>query len=276
MAGLANAAPVIIKRKKIIKGGHHGGAWKVAYADFVTAMMAFFLLMWLISATTEQQRKGLADYFNPAVPLTRQSGGGDGIMGGDNPRSEDVSANVGRGATNMTPMEQRQAKGQTGVDDAGGELSRQELEALQEEMLAQTGDSAMRELLLRHVVTRITDEGLIIEIFDLEDAPLFAGETATPTEVTGKLAEIMVEVFSLVRNHVAVSGHTRAYPIVMRENPVWDLSIARAQAMRILLMSKGLSGERLQRVTGFADRRPALRNTMASRNNRLEVILLRK
>ena len=77
MSANAKLAPVIIKRKKIIKGGgHHGGAWKVAYADFVTAMMAFFMLMWLLNATTEQQRKGLADYFSPTIPIVRVSGGG--------------------------------------------------------------------------------------------------------------------------------------------------------------------------------------------------------
>ena len=76
-------APIIIKRKKIIAGGgHHGGAWKVAYADFVTAMMAFFMLMWLLNATTEQQRKGIADYFSPTVPINRISGGGDGVSDG--------------------------------------------------------------------------------------------------------------------------------------------------------------------------------------------------
>ena len=79
MAGQSNAAPVIIKRKKIVQGGgHHGGAWKVAYADFVTAMMAFFMLMWLLNATTEKQRKGIADYFNPTIPINRISGGGEG------------------------------------------------------------------------------------------------------------------------------------------------------------------------------------------------------
>ena len=84
MAGQNSAAPIIIKRKKVIQGGgHHGGAWKVAYADFVTAMMAFFMLMWLLNATTEKQRKGIADYFNPTIPINRVSGGGDGAFGGD-------------------------------------------------------------------------------------------------------------------------------------------------------------------------------------------------
>ena len=84
MAAQTNAAPVIIKRKKvvIVGGGHHGGAWKVAYADFVTAMMAFFLLMWLLNATTEKQRKGISDYFNPTIPVNRISGGGRWCLSG--------------------------------------------------------------------------------------------------------------------------------------------------------------------------------------------------
>ena len=88
-----NAAPIIIKRKKVIVGGgHHGGAWKVAYADFVTAMMAFFLMMWLLGATTESQRRGLADYFNPSVPVHRISSGGDGMFGGTDAESPDETA----------------------------------------------------------------------------------------------------------------------------------------------------------------------------------------
>ena len=80
----SNAAPIIIKKKKVVGGdGHHGGAWKVAYADFVTAMMAFFMLMWLLNATTEQQRKGIADYFSPTIPINRISGGGSGAFGGE-------------------------------------------------------------------------------------------------------------------------------------------------------------------------------------------------
>ena len=84
--------PIIIKRKKIIAAGHHGGAWKVAYADFVTAMMAFFLLMWLRGATDEKQRKGLADYFNPSLAINRTSGGGAGILEGKSFYAEEPAA----------------------------------------------------------------------------------------------------------------------------------------------------------------------------------------
>ena len=100
-------APIIVKRKKVIAGGgHHGGAWKVAYADFVTAMMAFFMLMWLLNATTEQQRKGLADYFAPTVAVSRTSGGGDGNFGGTDLMSDDTLVRSNRGG-GFTMAEQR-------------------------------------------------------------------------------------------------------------------------------------------------------------------------
>ena len=92
------ARPIIVKRIKAApEAGHHGGAWKVAYADFVTAMMAFFLLMWLLNATTEDQRKGLADYFDPAIPLSPMSGGGTDVLSGDSVYAADTLAHEGHG-----------------------------------------------------------------------------------------------------------------------------------------------------------------------------------
>ena len=99
MTGQTNVAPTIIKRKKVISGdGHHGGAWKVAYADFVTAMMAFFMMMWLLSATTETQRHGLADYFSPSILLSRQSAGSDGVLSGATLFPQDTMTQSGIGA----------------------------------------------------------------------------------------------------------------------------------------------------------------------------------
>ena len=112
-------APIIIKRKKVIAGGgHHGGAWKVAYADFVTAMMAFFMLMWLLNATTEKQRKGIADYFAPTISVSRVSGGGDGSFGGDSVFSENTLARNGQGATMERPTEANQSRGVEKSEDA--------------------------------------------------------------------------------------------------------------------------------------------------------------
>ncbi len=116
MSAKSNAPVVIIKRKKIVGGdGHHGGAWKVAYADFVTAMMAFFMLMWLLNATTEKQRKGIADYFNPTIPVNRVSGGGTDAFGGDSVFTEQQLARNGNGASQQRPTDAQKAMGPAGA-----------------------------------------------------------------------------------------------------------------------------------------------------------------
>ncbi len=280
MAGQKNAAPVIIKRKKVVGGGgHHGGAWKVAYADFVTAMMAFFMLMWLLNATTEKQRKGIADYFSPTIPLSRISGGGDGSFGGDSVFSEDQIAQNGTGASSLKPASERQAMGQTGTETADTSTDSaafaDQARDIEEALMGGGGESLVSERVARHIVTRVTDEGLIVEIFDLDGEPLFRDGTDEPTDITTEMATVIAKVFALATNGVAVEGHIRALPAVLRNNPSWDLSAARAMRMRTLLEADGLAADRAQRVTGHADRAPAVENPMASRNNRLEVILLR-
>lgn len=276
MSAHSNASPVIIKRKKVVMaGGHHGGAWKVAYADFVTAMMAFFLLMWLLNATTEKQRKGLADYFSPNVPISRVAGGGDGHFKGESLAAEDTLAKNGLGATSQRATESRMARGESGVSQSQDEG----LEALQTKidsiLRGTNGESVVSRELQRHIITRVTDEGLVIELFDLEGATLFEDGTAHPTDVLRQLAALMSEMGALVRNPIAVEGHMRAAPVVLKNNPVWDVSTARAQTMRQLMTREGMPAARFARVTGHADRDPATRDPMAVRNDRLEVIFLR-
>jgi chemotaxis protein MotB len=274
------AAPVIIKRKKIVAGGgHHGGAWKVAYADFVTAMMAFFLLMWLLNATTEKQRKGIADYFNPTIPVNRISGGGEGAFGGDSVFTEDSLAENGTGGSNRNPTEENRSKGDTGVKDGAveGDLSvdAASFSEIAKALSANSGESMASDRALRHIVTRVTDEGLIIELFDLPGEPLFEADGTTPTPLTTELAEVLARVFALVGNKVAVNGHVRSYPVMLMQDPVWPLSADRATALRKLIVASGLDDRRFERVTGFADRDPVAVNPTAVRNNRIEVILLR-
>jgi chemotaxis protein MotB len=279
MAGQTNAVPVIIRRKKVVQGGgHHGGAWKVAYADFVTAMMAFFLLMWLLNATTEKQRKGISDYFNPTIPVNRISGGGDGAFGGDSVFAEETMAHTGTGAMDRrtSPGSQTSAAEDSGQGNSGEGTAPSELEDVEKALLARGGESNTMEQMLRHVVTRVTDEGLVIEIFDLPDAILFKGDSADPTEVTRAIAALLAEVLRLTTNEIAVNGHVRAYPVTLIENPVWDQSADRAQATRTLLETFGFPPERVQRVTGFADRKPATADPTEIRNNRIEVVLLRR
>ncbi|MGB8623739.1 MAG: flagellar motor protein MotB [Paracoccaceae bacterium] len=273
-------APVIIKRKKVVSGdGHHGGAWKVAYADFVTAMMAFFMLMWLLNATTEKQRKGIADYFNPTIPVNRISGGGEGAFGGDSIFSEKMLAQSGTGATARRTTNERQARGATGVDLSerrrkSGENAAafKEVEKL---LLARSGESMVDDRAMRHIVTRVTDKGLIVELFDMPGSPLFESRGDTPSPMMAALTRMIAGVFRLVTNEVAIGGHTRALPQVRLGGSPWDLSTRRAQAARAMLEDSGLAAQRVRRVTGHADRSPAVDDPMAVRNNRIELILLR-
>ncbi len=278
MAGQGNAAPVIIKRKKVIQGGgHHGGAWKVAYADFVTAMMAFFMLMWLLGATNEKQRKGLADYFNPTIPINRVSGGGDGAFGGDSVFAEETLAQTGTGGSVAQPTVADRAQGDTGTADTDESAAEaQALADVEQVLLARGGESMTMDQLLRHVVTRVTDEGLVVEIFDLPDTPIFVGDTAALSDQGRALVTMLAEVLAISTNEIAVNGYVRAHPITLIDNPVWPLSASRAQALRLMLEAESLPANRMQRVTGYADRKPATTDPTAVRNNRMEIVLLRR
>ena len=211
MARQKNAAPVIIKRKKVVAGeGHHGGAWKVAYADFVTAMMAFFMLMWLLNATTEKQRKGIADYFSPTIPLSRVSGGGDGSFGGDSVFSEDQIAQNGTGASSLKPSVERQAKGQTGTDtdkQARETAFTEDIRKIEEALMGTGGESVVSERAARHIVTRVTDEGMIVELYDLDEEPLFLGDTDRPAPILEEMSGMLARVFALTTNSIAVDGY---------------------------------------------------------------------
>ncbi|NOD35494.1 MULTISPECIES: flagellar motor protein MotB [unclassified Ruegeria] len=277
MGAQTNAAPIIIKKKRVSGGdGHHGGAWKVAYADFVTAMMAFFMLMWLLNATTEQQRKGLADYFAPTIPLSPESGGGDGAFGGDSMLSEDTLLRDGQGATTKYATESRLARGSVGVDaQGGGKGNKEDFSTLEAQLLGRTGESDVSDKLLKHIVTRVTDEGLVVELFDTEDQALFESGSDTPTRFLRALALIIARSSDLVTNSIAVEGHVSASPVAQARNTAWDLSTARAQKLRQLLQDKGVTARRMDRVTGHADRELFAKNPMAPRNNRVEVIFLR-
>ena len=282
MSAQANVAPVIIKKKKVVGGdGHHGGAWKVAYADFVTAMMAFFLLMWLLNATTEKQRKGIADYFSPTIPINRISGGGSGSFGGESVFSENSLQQDGTGASKEHPTEAQQARGETGVSDDAKDVSEGKqkeddaFKGIEEALLGNAGESSVSRAMKRHITTRVTDEGLVVELFDLEDAQLFKPGTDNPTQLLTELAVLLGSVGQLISNGVAVEGHIRAEPITLLTNPVWDLSTARANQLRLMLQSAGIVPQQMRRVTGHADREPVVSNLMAIRNNRLEVIFLR-
>ena len=276
MTGQTNVGPTIIKRKKVVSGdGHHGGAWKVAYADFVTAMMAFFMMMWLLNATTDTQRRGLADYFSPTVPISRQSGGGDGVFSGDTRFADMRMAQTGIGATQMQPTEANQARGTLGEVTPTDASLADALRQIEDALAQRSGESAMSDKIYQHIVTRLTDEGLIVELFDLPGRTLFERGSDAPTQLLRDLSAVVQEVSLLVANGIAIEGHVAAQPLVKANRTVWPLSADRADQMRLLLQGDGMEPDRIQRVTGHADREPATADPMAVRNNRIEVIFLR-
>lgn len=277
MSAQNGMAPIIIKKKKSGGGGgHHGGAWKVAYADFVTAMMAFFLLMWLLNATTEKQRKGLADYFSPSIPLSRISGGGNGAFQGDSMFTEDIQPQSGTGASDINPMDAQKAQGETGVSDAEKAEEDSKFRAIEEQLQGRGGESMVSVEMSRHIITRVTDEGLIIELFETDGVNLFVEGEAEPTPLFRDLVRMVARVSANVTNNIAISGHIQSHPVVLAQNPVWEMSHARANVTRTLLESGGMRSSRIHRVTGHADRKLAVTNPMAVRNNRVEIILLRE
>ena len=260
-------APIIIKRKKVIQGGHHGGAWKVAYADFVTAMMAFFLLMWLLGATNEKQRKGIADYFNPTIPINKVSGGGDGAFGGDSVFTEATLADQGTGAAVMLAGD---AKDDAAPGDPEDEMTEaQALQAVAAALNGRGGESFVSDILSRHIVTRLSDEGLVVELFETDGARLFDGDQGA-TPLLNSLLSAVGEAFRLVSNDIAIEAH-----VASGTPGPWVVSAGRADVVRARLTSIGLPPERIERLTGFGAGQPVMRNEAAPRNNRVEIILLR-
>jgi len=254
-------------------------------------MMAFFLLMWLLNATTEKQRKGIADYFSPTIPIHSTSGGGDGMFDGESMFTQDVLTMKGRGATDLKASEQNEAEGDTGFSsesDADGQdqsdessenriktPESDEVDFLEGMLIANSGESSVEDEDLQHVRTKVTDEGLVIEIFDRAEAPLFDGMSDTPTPTLDRLMSIISSVAMEVTNDIAVVGHT-FYGTQSSDDAVdWYLSSNRAQTARRMMLFYGIEDKRLARVTGKANREAIFEPVSDRRNNRIEIILLR-
>jgi chemotaxis protein MotB len=246
--------PIIIKRVK--KGGHaaHGGAWKIAYADFVTAMMAFFLLMWLLGSTTDGDKKGIADYF--ASPLKVAMGGGSGsgdsssiIKGGGTDLSRS-SGQVKRGdvqaprsSLNLQALKENQARAETA-----------KLEALKEKVQAALAANPKSEALLSQIRLDMTRDGLRIQIVDENNRPMFDSGSAVVKPYMRDLLRDIGMVLAEVPNRLTLEGHTDAQPFSAGERGYsnWELSSDRANASRRELIAGGLPDTRVLRVQGLA------------------------
>ncbi len=268
---MSGSGQIIIKKVKKVSGeSHHGGAWKVAYADFVTAMMAFFLLMWLLNATTEDQRKGISDYFNPAIPLHPVSGGGDAVLNGETVFVEETLAKDGSGGSKGAVAKNEKAPGQ--LDEENKE---KDFEALQKRLMEQIAEENI-EGLARHIQTRVTPEGLVIELVDVDGSPLFEVGSTKTSVIMKLLLQVVTSSLQLVQNDISIVGHTDGLAYAQTRNySNWELSTDRANIARRLMVDAGLPTSQINEVAGKADTEPLVDDKFAPQNRRISITILK-
>ena len=285
-AGANEAPPKIIVKKVYIEGhgGHHGGAWKVAYADFVTAMMAFFLLMWLLGATTEKQRKGLADYFTPTmVTLRENSAGSNGMFGGESVVDRDnYPHKAAQTGTQSITIPQDSSGGiKEGAGERGSLRSKQVADEKAFEKLKRRLDEKIaKDAGLKRLASQIrfarTRDGLQVDLVDKADFSMFATGTTVLVPEAARLVGEIGKAIAELPNRVTIRGHTDSLPY---GNPSlmnnWMLSTGRSEATRRRLQSAGVTDRRFDRIEGVADREPYVpKDASDPRNRRVSITLL--
>ncbi len=280
MAGDAKKLqPIIVK--KIKKGGHaaHGGAWKIAYADFVTAMMAFFLLMWLLGSTSEGDKKGIADYFGNPIRVAMGGGSGSGdashvIKGG----GEDLSRQHGQVKLGDRANEQRTYNLQA-AKESQRRAEAEALEALKRRVEAMVDASPRLAALKGQLRMDLTSDGLRIQIVDDQNRPMFASGSATVQPYMRELLRELGAVLAEVPQRLTLSGHTDATPFAGGQGGYsnWELSADRANASRRELIAGGLPYARTLRVQGLAESMPFDdQDPLAPVNRRISIIVMNR
>ena len=292
--------PIVVKKK--VEGDHagaHGGAWKIALADMLTAMMAFFLLMWLLSATNEDQRKSIAEYFKPtshsAVKMSDLAGSG-GIMGGQSLLDPDGMPYAGQRTSFMlreTPRAENGTKSDTGSANnsennknasdlsaeerqkISAETDKQNFDKLEKEVKEKMAENKDFEKIKDQVQFIREKEGLRIEIIDKADFSMFGlGTTGMAPKAQALIREVAKSVANMP-NMVAVRGHTDSLAFAGAERNNWSLSGERAEATRRLMESGGLNEDRFARIEGVADTAPFNPKDPADpRNRRISIMLM--
>ena len=281
MAGDAKKLqPIIIKRIK--KGGHavHGGAWKIAYADFVTAMMAFFLLMWLLGSTSEGDKKGIADYFQSPLKVALLNGGSG---------SGDSSSLLKGGGQDLT-----RSSGQVKRGDVEAPRSTINLQALRyeqrvaeatklqelsEQLESELKNNAKLAQFASQIKLDMTRDGLRIQIVDALARPMFDSGSALVKPYMRELLRAIGSVLVEVPNRLTLEGHTDTTPFPGGDRGYsnWELSSDRANASRRELVAGGLTDERVLRVLGLASSQPFNRNDPAEpQNRRISIIVMNR
>jgi chemotaxis protein MotB len=275
---------IIIKKAKAHgHSAHHGGAWKIAYADFVTAMMAFFMLLWIIGATNDEQRKGIADYFTPTVIQMKNSGGSNGIMGGRSLQSEDGNAtsstmagkratiNVGGGTADPGHATEDK-KVDPGRRRAADERRFRMVEKIIMARLA--GDPTLKGLKGQVRLVR-DDTGLRIDLIERADFAMFGSGTSVLGPEAMALVHSVAQAIAATPNQLTVRGHTDSVGYARGGGSNWSLSSARADATRRALVDAGVGENRFRRIEGVADTDPYNPEDRTDpRNRRISITVL--
>jgi chemotaxis protein MotB len=285
-------APILIKKVKKSHGhAHHGGAWKVAYADFVTAMMAFFLLMWLINTTSPEQKRGIADYFAPASVSETTSGSG-GILGGTALGDEGAKGAGSRAIIEEMAPEAKDPSEGSQKDAAKEQAPEASTEALREALMkreqasfasaAQALRQALQDMpelaeLSKNILIDQTPEGLRIQLVDQEGRSMFNEGRAEPNDRAKLLLRAIAKIINQLPNRVSISGHTSISTSGKKSDGDWSLSAGRADASRRILQAAGVDPDRVYQVSGKANSEPLYPDdpTLAG-NRRIAIVLLRE
>ncbi len=267
----AEVKPIIVKR--IIKkaAGHHGGAWKIAYADFVTAMMAFFLLMWLISSTSKAKQEGIAEYFKTPIKVA--------LAGGS---SVSERSSVIRGGGLDTTKKNGEVRKAVDLKTAETELDKQEkqrLENLKKKMEAAIDANPTLRQFKKQILLDITTEGLRIQIVDEQNRPMFGLASASLQPYTRNLLREVGRMLNGVPNRISLSGHTDATVYASGEKGYsnWELSTDRANASRRELINGGMDDAKVLRVVGLSSAVPIDKDNLGNpMNRRISVIVMNK
>jgi chemotaxis protein MotB len=264
--------PIVIKRIKKGGGGHHGGAWKIAYADFVTAMMAFFLLMWLLGSTTKAQMEGIADYFKTPLKVALSGGSGAG----------DATSVIKGGGTDLTRRAGQVKNGEIDPETARKVLAKEEAERLSQmkQKLERLIDSNPKlKQFKRQLKLDITSEGLRIQIVDEQNRPMFDSGSAVMKDYTRDILREIGKTLNELPNKISLSGHTDAVQYASGERGYsnWELSADRANASRRELVAGGLEEGKILRVVGLGSAVPFDRdNPNSPVNRRIAIIVMNK
>ncbi len=278
--------PIIIKKiKNGGGGGHHGGAWKVAYADFVTAMMAFFLLMWLINTTSPEQKRGVADYFAPANVSQSTSGSG-GILGGQaigkqGDMNEGTMAFIDQMAPKPPQTQENDGKSDKASAPAEDEAQKKEQDSFQS--AAESLRQALQDMpelaeLSKNIIVDQTPEGMRIQLIDQEGRSMFNQNSAQPNDRAKLLLRAVAKVITQLPNRVSITGHTSGVAGQSGQNPKdWLLSSQRADASRAILQGAGVDEDRIAQVSGKAAKEPLYPDDPSlAGNRRIAIVLLRE